>query len=36
MLQPHICLRDRYELQRQLGQNTGRQTWLATVAASDI
>lgn len=29
MLQPNTCLRDRYELQRQLGRNAGRQTWLA-------
>ena len=29
MVQPNTCLRDRYELQRQLGHNAGRQTWLA-------
>lgn len=29
MLNPHDVLRDRYQLQRKLGQTAGRQTWLA-------
>lgn len=29
MMQPQETVNDRYQLQRQLGQNAGRQTWLA-------
>jgi serine/threonine protein kinase len=29
MLQPEQILKDRYQLERQLGRNAGRQTWLA-------
>lgn len=29
MLQEQQVLHDRYQLQRKLGQNAGRQTWLA-------
>lgn len=34
MLNPHDVLRDRYQLQRKLGQTAGRQTWLALDQAS--
>ncbi|MGP1386820.1 MAG: serine/threonine protein kinase [Thainema sp.] len=34
MLKPHDVLRDRYQLQRKLGQTAGRQTWLAHDQAS--
>lgn len=34
MLHPHDVLRDRYQLQRKLGQTAGRQTWLALDQAS--
>ncbi|HAA32404.1 MAG TPA: serine/threonine protein kinase, partial [Cyanobacteria bacterium UBA8553] len=29
MLQPEQILHDRYQLKQKLGQNAGRQTWLA-------
>jgi len=35
MLKPGTVIRDRYQLQRQLGHNAVRQTWLATDIISD-